>query len=210
VPSADTPVPPRARSPRLVRLVLLCALGGGLAGLAAPATGTAPLAMAVEHEYRPAVVVAPAVIHTTPVRRTAKASRSRPVSALWVRPVAAPITSPFGPRWGGWHPGVDFGAHYGTPIHVVGAGTVIGAGYLAGENGYGQLVLVRHSPGVVTAYAHMSRVFVHAGQHVRTGELLGLVGATGHVTGPHLHFEVRLDGAKVNPVPWLRRHGVRV
>ncbi|MDP9181789.1 MAG: M23 family metallopeptidase, partial [Actinomycetota bacterium] len=92
----------------------------------------------------------------------------------------------------------------------VGAGTVVGAGYLADEGGYGQIVLVRHRGGVITAYAHMSKVLVHAGERVRAGEVIGKVGSTGHVTGPHLHFEVRIGGQKVNPVPWLRRHGVSV
>jgi murein DD-endopeptidase MepM/ murein hydrolase activator NlpD len=210
VPSADTPVPPRAHSAQLARLVLLLALGGALVGLAAPDRTTPPIAATHETLLRPAVAAAPVVISTAPVRRTARATRSRPLTAFWVRPVAAGITSPYGPRWGGWHPGVDFGAHYGTPIHVVGAGTVIGAGYLADESGYGQIVLVRHAGGVITAYAHMSRVFAHAGQRVAAGDVLGLVGATGHVTGPHLHFEVRIGGEKVDPVPWLRRHGVRV
>ncbi|HTL24045.1 MAG TPA: M23 family metallopeptidase, partial [Mycobacteriales bacterium] len=98
----------------------------------------------------------------------------------------------------------------GARIHVVGDGVVIGAGYLPGEGGYGQIVLVRHAPGVITAYAHMSRVLAHAGQRVHAGDVLGLVGATGHVTGPHLHFEVRLHGSKVNPRPWLRAHGIYV
>jgi murein DD-endopeptidase MepM/ murein hydrolase activator NlpD len=209
VPSADTSVPQRARSPHLVRLLLLCALGGGLGGLAIPSATTAPLsasAAVVDPVIHSSVFIAPALVRTPPARAT----RSRHATALWVRPVSAPITSPYGPRWGGWHPGVDFGAHYGAPIHAVGAGTVIGAGYLSGEGGYGQIVLVRHSAGVITAYAHMSRVFAHAGQRVKAGDVLGLVGATGHVTGPHLHFEVRLNGVKVNPVPWLRRHGIRV
>jgi len=193
--------------------VLLAALGGGLLGLALPDSSPAPVAAAApvqEALLRPTVAFAPAALSVTAVRRPSRASRSRQLGTLWVRPVPAPITSPYGPRWGSWHPGVDFGAHYGTPIHVVTAGTVIGAGYLSGEGGYGQIVLVRHRGGIITAYAHMSKVLVHAGQHVQAGDVLGRVGATGHVTGPHLHFEVRVGGQKVNPVPWLRRHGVRV
>ena len=204
-------MPPRARSAQLARLVLLTALGGSLLGLAVPDDAAAPVA-AVDHEalLRPTLASAPVVLPASTVRRPARATRSRPASARWVRPVAAPINSPYGSRWGGWHPGVDFAAHYGAPIHVVAPGTVIGAGYLSGEGGYGQIVLVRHSGGVITAYAHMSKVLVLAGEHVEAGEVLGRVGATGHVTGPHLHFEVRIGGRKVNPVPWLRRHGVRI
>jgi len=206
VPSADTTAP----SPRLVRLVLLTALTLGLGGLALPsgssAATTAAPALEAASLHVP-VFVQPVVV--TAPRRTARATRAVR-HGLWVRPVSAAVNSPYGPRWGSWHPGLDFGAHYGTPIHVVGDGVVIGAGYLSGEGGYGQIVLVRHAPGVITAYAHMSRVLAHAGQRVHAGDVLGLVGATGHVTGPHLHFEVRLNGAKVNPRPWLRAHGIYV
>ncbi|HUR52126.1 MAG TPA: M23 family metallopeptidase [Mycobacteriales bacterium] len=211
MPSSDALAPPRARSPQLVRLVLLGALVAGLGGLAlpgSPARLTASGAVAPA-AIRPPVAVAPVVIPAAAVRPPARATRSRSTTT-WARPVGAGINSPYGPRWGSWHPGVDFAAHYGAPIHVVADGTVVGAGYLAGESGYGQIIVVRHKGGVITAYAHTSRMLVHAGQHVRRGETIGLVGATGHVTGPHLHFEVRIGGEKVNPVPWLRRHGVRV
>jgi murein DD-endopeptidase MepM/ murein hydrolase activator NlpD len=113
-------------------------------------------------------------------------------------------------RWGRMHEGIDFGAHTGAPIHAVGDGVVIGAGYLPQEGGYGQIVLIRHKGGVVTAYAHMSKVLTHAGERVHAGDLIGRVGSTGHVTGPHLHFEVRLGGTHVDPRRWLRRHGVYV
>jgi murein DD-endopeptidase MepM/ murein hydrolase activator NlpD len=206
----------RARSAQVLRAVLIAAVAGPLLGLAATSGGGATVAMAPpggeELMLHPTVAVAPAVVSAPalPVRRVVRATRSRSLGSQWARPVSAGINSPYGPRWGGWHPGVDFAAHYGAPIHVVADGTVIGAGYLSGEGGYGQIVLVRHKGGFVTAYAHMSKVLVHAGQRVHRGDTLGKVGATGHVTGPHLHFEVRIGGKKVNPVPWLRRHGVRV
>lgn len=221
---ADTRAPQHRSPRRSTRSVLLAALGVGLAGLAlpgSPATTTAAAeapaalvglsaAVAVAPEPNPIAFRPPARPATALRRHPATASRSRALTGRWVRPVAAGIVSPYGPRWGGWHPGIDFGARYGTPIHVVGDGVVIGAGYLAGESGYGQIVLVRHAGGVITAYAHMSKVLAHRGQHVLAGDVLGLVGATGHVTGPHLHFEVRIGGRKVNPVPWLRAHGIRV
>jgi murein DD-endopeptidase MepM/ murein hydrolase activator NlpD len=218
VPAADHPrtTTVHTRPSRTARAVLLAALAAGLVGLALPAghparlaavTSTVTSTVAEPREPNPARLLVPA----TAARPTAaRASRSRSVLPVWVRPVAAGIVSPYGRRWGRMHPGVDFGAHYGAPIHAVGAGVVIGAGYLADEGGYGQIVLVRHAGGVVTAYAHMSRVLAHAGERVEAGETIGLVGATGHVTGPHLHFEVRIGGAKINPVPWLRAHGVRV
>jgi murein DD-endopeptidase MepM/ murein hydrolase activator NlpD len=204
VPSSDTTAP----SPRLVRLVLLVALTLGLGGLALPSGSSAATRAGTEAaSLHVPVFVQPVVVEVPRVSARATRAVHR---ALWVRPVSAPVNSPYGPRWGSWHPGLDFAAHYGAPIHVVGDGVVIGAGYLSGESGYGQIVLVRHAPGVITAYAHMSRVLARPGQRVHAGDTLGLVGATGHVTGPHLHFEVRLRGAKVNPRPWLRAHGIYV
>jgi murein DD-endopeptidase MepM/ murein hydrolase activator NlpD len=117
------------------------------------------------------------------------------------RPVDAPITSGFGMRWGRMHTGVDFGAPYGARIEAGGVGTVSFAGWNSG--GYGYLVIVQHRLGYQTWYAHQSRVAVHAGQSVSGGSLIGYVGATGHVTGPHLHFEVRHNGTPVNPLPYL-------
>ncbi len=214
--AADTRAPlSRRRTP----VVLLGALGAGLAGLALPGGAVAPApsvvtaVAAVEAEPLPhPPVVQRAVVPAAarPRSRVARATRSRPAGPRWVRPVAAGVVSPYGMRWGRLHPGVDFGARYGAPIHAVGDGVVIGAGYLAGESGYGQLILIRHAGGVVTAYAHTSKLLVHAGERVHAGDVIGRVGATGHVTGPHLHFEVRLGGRKVNPVPWLRAHGIRV
>jgi murein DD-endopeptidase MepM/ murein hydrolase activator NlpD len=119
----------------------------------------------------------------------------------FLRPVNAPITSPFGMRWGRMHTGIDFGAPAGAPIRAAGVGTVISAGWNSG--GYGNLVVIQHRLGYETWYAHQSRVAVHAGQRVNGGTLIGYVGSTGHATGPHLHFEVRIDGTPVNPVPYL-------
>lgn len=214
MPVSDTPA--TARSARIARLVLLTALSAGLGGLAlpgvtgTPAAGRAGTALGAPRvpQERAWVVFAPVL--TTPPRTIARATRSRVSLPLWVRPVDAPIDSPFGARWGSWHSGIDFGAPYGAAIHAVGAGVVIGAGYLADEEGYGQIVLIQHSPGVVTAYAHTSTLLVRPGEHVVAGQVIARVGATGYATGPHLHFEVRLNGVKVDPVPWLRAHGVRV
>jgi murein DD-endopeptidase MepM/ murein hydrolase activator NlpD len=119
----------------------------------------------------------------------------------FLRPVSAPITSPFGMRWGRPHQGIDFGAAAGTPIHAAGVGTVVSAGWNSG--GYGNLVVVQHRLGFQTYYAHQSRVAVHAGQSVGGGTLIGYVGSTGHATGAHLHFEVRHNGVPINPVPYL-------
>jgi len=107
----------------------------------------------------------------------------------------------FGPRGAGFHPGIDLPAPTGTPVHAAAVGRVVLAGPTAG--GYGNLVVVRHANGVDTLYAHLSRVLVAHGEYVTVGTLLGLVGVTGEATGPHLHFEVRVRGAAVDPLPAL-------
>jgi murein DD-endopeptidase MepM/ murein hydrolase activator NlpD len=115
-------------------------------------------------------------------------------------PVSAPITSPFGWRWGRMHEGIDLGAAYGTPIAAAGSGTVIYAGWLGG---YGNLTVIDHGGGLATAYGHQSRIAVSVGQQVAGGEIIGYVGSTGHSTGPHLHFEVRVNGQAVDPLGYL-------
>jgi murein DD-endopeptidase MepM/ murein hydrolase activator NlpD len=120
--------------------------------------------------------------------------------AGFIWPVNAPITSPFGWRWGRMHEGVDLGAAYGTPIAAAAAGAVIYAGW---EGGYGNLVVIDHGGGLATAYGHQSRIAVSVGQSVSQGETIGFVGSTGHSTGPHLHFEVRFNGEAVDPLGYL-------
>jgi hypothetical protein len=123
-----------------------------------------------------------------------------PIALAW--PLRAPVGSPFGPRGTGFHPGIDLTAGTGTPVGSTAPGRVIFAAYDAG--GYGTLVEVAHGGGVVSMYAHLSSVSVRVGQTVATGTRIGRVGATGEVTGPHLHFEVRVRGAAVDPQPALR------
>ena len=118
----------------------------------------------------------------------------------------APITSPFGPRidpiagYEGFHPGVDFGAPLGTPIHAAGDGIVVFAGQ---ESGYGNYTCINHGQNIATCYGHQSAILVKVGQQVKRGQIIGLVGSTGYSTGPHLHFEVRIDGQVTDPMPWL-------
>ena len=123
-----------------------------------------------------------------------------PSAAGLIWPVNGPITSPFGPRWGGFHPGIDIGVPEGTPIHAAAAGTVIYCGW---ESGYGNLVVIDHHNGLATAYGHQSRVAVSCGQDVAQGDVIGYSGCTGFCTGPHLHFEVRVNGAPVDPLGYL-------
>ena len=121
-------------------------------------------------------------------------------SSGFIWPVNGRLTSPFGPRWGRMHKGQDIGAPTGAPIKAAKAGRVIKAG---GGGGYGNLTLVDHGGGIVTAYAHQSRFGVGEGATVQQGQVIGYVGSTGHSTGPHLHFEVRVNGSQRNPRAYL-------
>ena len=127
-------------------------------------------------------------------------SAATPSAAGLIWPVSGPITSPFGPRWGGFHPGIDIGVPEGTPIHAAAEGTVIYCGW---ESGYGNLVVIDHHNGLATAYGHQSRVAVSCNQNVAQGDVIGYSGCTGFCTGPHLHFEVRVNGVPVDPLGYL-------
>jgi len=119
----------------------------------------------------------------------------------FLRPVPGGIGDGFGYPGGRKHTGLDFPVWTGTPIKAAGVGVVGYAGWNSG--GYGNLVVVRHRLGYETWYAHMSRIVASVGQGVSGGTVLGYVGATGHTTGPHLHFEVRHFGTPIDPVPYL-------
>jgi murein DD-endopeptidase MepM/ murein hydrolase activator NlpD len=110
----------------------------------------------------------------------------------------------------GYHTGVDFVVPTGTSLKAVGAGTVVSAGW---GGAYGNQVVVQLEDGKYAQYAHLSSLSVSAGQTVTAGQQVGLSGATGNVTGPHLHFEIRTTpdyGSDVDPVAYLRSHGVSV
>ena len=135
----------------------------------------------------------------------------------WARPTAGIFTSGFGLRWGSQHAGVDLAGTRNTPVYAAAAGAVLTAACTSsycnrdgnlGVGGYGNLVELDHGAGVTTRYAHLSGYTVTPGQQVTAGALLGYQGSTGNSTGVHLHFEVRVDGAAVDPVPWLFDRGV--
>jgi murein DD-endopeptidase MepM/ murein hydrolase activator NlpD len=140
------------------------------------------------------------------VRARLKASQSTaptdnvPSSKGLIWPVNGPVTSPFGMRWGRMHTGIDIGVPYGTPIHAAASGTVVLAGW---EGGYGNFTCIDHGGGLATCYAHQSSIGVSVGQHVTQGQVTGAVGSTGHSFGPHLHFEVRINGTPVDPLGYL-------
>ena len=100
------------------------------------------------------------------------------------------------------HPGIDLAGSYGTPIYATADGTVERAGWNSG--GYGNLVEIDHGRGITTRYGHMSAILVHAGDHVSRGQQIGRMGSTGRSTGNHLHYEVRIDGRAVNPIPFMK------
>lgn len=124
----------------------------------------------------------------------------------WPFPYTVPITDGFGPRDSGFHKGTDFAAGPGTPIYAIADGRVIVA--VDDESGYGQHVLIQHRLGgvdVVSLYGHMIEGSspVTVGEYVNAGDFLGLVGETGVAYGPHLHFEIHVDGVPVDPFAWL-------
>ena len=110
------------------------------------------------------------------------------------------ITSNFGPRWGRMHKGIDWACPTGTKVFASSNGVVVSAGYVSG---YGNCVLISHPDGRMTRYAHNSKLLVKAGQSVSQGEVIALSGSTGHSTGPHVHFEILINGSQVNPVNYL-------
>ena len=134
------------------------------------------------------------------------ASASDAAPMAW--PVAGSVTSGFGERKNpvgpgdDFHPGIDIAAGSGTPIAAAAAGRVVSAGR---DGGYGNLIVLDNGNGVTTRYAHCSQIFARVGETVNAGQTIGSVGSTGASTGPHLHFEVRVDDRPVDPRQYLPR-----
>ena len=122
-------------------------------------------------------------------------------------PLAMPVksafrfTSGYGQRWGRAHQGIDLAGPVGTPIYATGDGVVTFAGW---QRGYGNLIKIQHAVGTETRYGHLSKIGVKAGQKVSRNSLIGAMGNTGRSTGPHLHYEVRVDGKAVNPMSFIK------
>jgi len=121
-------------------------------------------------------------------------------SGALIWPINGTISSPFGMRWGRLHAGIDIPASVGTPIRAADSGKVILAG---SQGGYGNYTCIQHSGSMSTCYAHQSSIGVSVGQSVSQGQVIGATGNTGNSTGPHLHFEVRINGTPVDPVGYL-------
>jgi murein DD-endopeptidase MepM/ murein hydrolase activator NlpD len=135
----------------------------------------------------------------SPTTTTAAPAPSAPppaASGTLLFPTSGTVTSNFGQRWGRLHAGLDIGAPTGTPVLAADSGTVIFSGTMSG---YGIAVMIDHGNGMVTLYAHMSATTTSKGASVSKGTMVGKVGSTGRSTGPHLHFEVRVNGVATNP-----------
>ncbi|WP_153812937.1 M23 family metallopeptidase [Streptomyces sp. SUK 48] len=151
--------------------------------------------------------------------RAAKARAAREAERKRLNAFVAPIAHSYvstgyqasSSLWSsGSHTGIDFHAMTGTSVHAVGAGTVVSTGW---GGAYGNQIVLRMADGMYTQYGHLSSIGVTVGQQVAAGEQIGLSGATGNVTGPHLHFEARTSpdyGSDVDPLAYLRGHGVNV
>ncbi|WP_131808071.1 M23 family metallopeptidase, partial [Mycolicibacterium elephantis] len=161
------------------------------------------------------VAVTPAAssaVHTEEIQKAAAFAQERAEREarlqrpMFVMPTRGVWTSGFGYRWGVLHGGIDIANSIGTPILAASDGVVISAGPYAG---YGNMVKLRHSDGSVTLYGHLSSVLVDVGQRVWAGDQIAKMGNTGNSTGPHLHFEVLVNGTdRVDPVGWLAKRGL--
>ena len=136
---------------------------------------------------------------------TADWVRANSAPNIW--PVEGPITAAFGERIdpfngeGAFHSGIDIGAAIGQPVIAPADATVVFADFMGG---YGRAVILDHGHGITTRYGHMKSLAVFAGEHVHRGDTIGYVGDTGRSTGPHLHYEVRINDIPVNPHKYLR------
>jgi len=192
-----------------------------------PTTQSSPTATADRSSGPESVVRLPAALESsTTVRDTLsvaieRASRPRPSTPpapptptvdpmqVWVAPVAkAQLSSPYGPRWGTIHRGIDLAAPLGTPLLAMSGGVVTFAGQ---QSGYGNIVQIKYWDGTVSYYGHMNSMAVKQGDAVKPGQLVGQLGNTGQSTGPHLHLEIHPGGgADIDPAPWLKSHGLVV
>ncbi|MDH2388089.1 LysM peptidoglycan-binding domain-containing M23 family metallopeptidase [Streptomyces sp. HNM0663] len=154
---------------------------------------------------------------STPAQKPQQPQAAQPAASVsgYSAPLSgASVTTPYrasGASWSsGYHTGVDFAAATGTTVKAVTAGTVVSAGW---GGAYGNEVVIRHNDGTYSQYAHLSSLSVSSGQSVSAGQQIGLSGSTGNSTGPHLHFEVRTGpsyGSDIDPVAYLRQHGVSI
>ncbi|MBK5215246.1 MAG: M23 family metallopeptidase [Candidatus Pacebacteria bacterium] len=160
--------------------------------------------------FVPNGIIKPVVVVSTKTSVSSKtatvASNTKVQSGYYIRPTTGIVTSPYGPRRGGFHYGVDIGNKRGTPIVAAASGIVVKviSGCVEGNSrcggGYGNYIEIQHSNGTKTTYAHLGKVSVKYGQTVSVGGQIGTIGNTGRSTGPHLHFEIEnINGSKMRP-----------
>lgn len=146
-----------------------------------------------------------AAVEAAKAAAAAKATSASASVAGGVQMIVGRLSSGFGGRWGTVHEGLDIAAPIGTPIRAPLAGTVISSGP---ASGFGLWVRLQHADGTITVYGHINRSLVTVGEQVQAGNEIAEVGNRGQSTGPHLHIGVMVDGAYVNPRPWLDQHGI--
>jgi murein DD-endopeptidase MepM/ murein hydrolase activator NlpD len=191
----------RAQQTRAVRNQLV-ARGNALAGTRAERRETLASVQQEKAEYLHEVEALAAVSASLASRIQTSQSGSTvvPSSSGLIWPVSGPVTSGFGWRWGRMHEGIDIAVPAGTPVSAAASGRVIYAGWMGG---YGNLVVIDHGGGLATAYGHNSAIVVGHGGSVSQGQTIAFAGSTGHSTGPHVHFEVRVNGSAVDPLGYL-------
>ena len=196
--------------PSLIHPGLKLAIGGKKAATAAPKSSPSKPSSASKSSAKDSSAAKPA----TPKKATAAAETTSTVNGFSAPLSGASLGTGYkvaGSMWSsGYHTGVDFAAATGTPLKAVGAGTVVSAGW---GGAYGNQVVIQLADGYYAQYAHLSSLSVSSGQTVTGGQQIGLSGATGNVTGPHLHFEIRTTpdyGSDVDPVAYLRAKGVAI
>jgi len=175
------------------------------AAVAEPAPEAATMAATRAASLPGAARVLRGLMVRTP-RNDRHASRSQHRAPLhrWVRPDIGPLSSPFGYRWGTLHPGDDLAGPYGSPIVAATDGCIEEASY---DGGYGNRILMHDWDGTETLYGHMAS-FVRTSGCVTAGTVIGHEGSTGYSTGPHLHFEVHVNGVTIDPLPFMAARGV--
>ncbi|MFJ4364288.1 LysM peptidoglycan-binding domain-containing M23 family metallopeptidase [Streptomyces chartreusis] len=196
--------------PSLIHPGLKLAIGGKKAATTAPKSSPSKPSSASKSSAKDSSAAKPAA----PKKATAAAETASTVNGFSAPLSGASLGTGYkvaGSMWSsGYHTGVDFAAATGTPLKAVGAGTVVSAGW---GGAYGNQVVIQLADGYYAQYAHLSSLAVSSGQTVTAGQQIGLSGATGNVTGPHLHFEIRTTpdyGSDVDPVAYLRAKGVAI
>jgi murein DD-endopeptidase MepM/ murein hydrolase activator NlpD len=191
----------RTQQTRAVRNQLV-ARENALAGTRAERRETLASVQKEKAEYLHEVEALAAVSASLASRIQSSQSSSQvvPSSSGLIWPVSGPVTSGYGSRWGRMHEGIDIAVPTGTPVSAAASGRVIYAGWMGG---YGNLVVIDHGAGLATAYGHNSSIAAGSGSSVSQGQTIAYAGSTGHSTGPHVHFEVRVNGSAVDPLGYL-------